>query len=491
MNYIKKIAGHTAIYGLSSVVPRLLNYLLFPLHTRVFLQEDYGIVTELYAYLAVLIVLLTYGMETGFFRFSNDESKPNESYSTAFIALLFSSTLFIALTSLFSKNIVSLIGYDSNPEYIVILGLIIGLDAFSTIPYAKLRMMNKPFTFAIIKVFGVGVNVLFNIFFLVICPQYPIFETIGLYNPSYGITYIFISNLIGTLLTTIVIFFIPGLLPTTFSFSRLRILLIYSFPLLISGIGGSSNEFFDRIFLKYLTSPDDNPLYQLGIYGANVKLAVLMTLFIQMYRYAVEPFIFSNIKDKDTPEKYANLTKFYLVFALLIFLVVGLFTDIFQILSGKNFREGVDVVPILLMSNLFFGLYFNFSVWFKIINKTWFGIIYTSAGSIITIVLYVLLIPKFGYYGAAFAKLFCYIIISVLCYYGGKKQYPIPYNISRFVTYILFSVSIFFIGYFIKIDHLLISYVFRLVLILAFVFLVLYKEKLSISNILNLKRNEN
>ena len=490
MNYLKKVAGHTVIYGLSSVVPRLLNYLLVPLHTRVFLQEDYGIITEMYAYLAVLIVVLTYGMETGFFRFSSDENDNNVTYSTTFFTLLTSSTLFISLATIFSQPIVATLGYPNNSEYVILLAAIIGLDAFATIPFAKLRLLNKPYTFATIKIIGVAINVLSNFFFLLICPRYEIFETIGIYNPNLGITYVFVSNLIGTVISTSIVFFIPGLLPTTFSFKRLKTILLYSFPLLISGIGGSSNEFFDRIFFKYLADEATNPLYQLGIYGANVKLAVLMTIFIQMYRYAVEPFIFSNIQDKKSPSMYANLTKHFLVFALLIFLGVSLFTEIFQVLVGKNFREGIGVVPILLLSNLFYGLYFNVSFWFKLANKTWYGIFYTFAGAVVTFSLYFLLIPRIGYYGAAITKLVCYIFMTVICYLGGQKHYPVPYDIRNIFIYILFAIGLFFAGYFVKIDIYILSFIYRLGLILLFIFLFLKLENYKLSTILKFNNNE-
>ena len=490
MNYLRKVAGHTVIYGLSSVVPRLLNYMLVPLHTRVFMQEQYGVVTEMYAYLAVLIVILTYGMETGFFRFSSSENDNNVTYSTCFLSLLTSSILFIALASIFSQPIVTTLGYPNHPEYIILLSFIIGLDAFSTIPFARLRLLNKPYTFATIKIIGVVINVFANFFFLLICPKYEIFQTIGIYNPNLGITYIFISNLLGTVVSTAIVFFIPGLLPTTFSFQRLKTIFIYSFPLLISGIGGSSNEFFDRIFFKFLADEATNPLYQLGIYGANVKLAVLMTIFIQMYRYAVEPFIFSNVRDKESPAMYANLTKHFLVFALFIFLGVSLFTEIFQILIGKNFREGIGVVPILLLSNLFYGLYFNLSFWFKLVNKTWYGIFYTFAGALVTFSLYFMLIPRIGYYGAAIAKLVCYIFISVICYIGGQKHYPVPYDLKNIFIYIVVAVGLFFAGYFVHIDIYILSFLYRIGLILGFLFLFLKLENYDLLTLLNLKNNE-
>jgi O-antigen/teichoic acid export membrane protein len=480
MSYLKRIAGHTAVYGLSSVVPRLLNYLLVPLHTRVFLQEDYGVVTEMYAYLAVLLVLLTYGMETGFFRFSSEDKESNVTYSTAFFSLLFSSTIFILFASLFSQSIVNVIGYPDNKEYVILLASIIGLDAFSTIPFAKLRLLNRAYTFALIKILGVVINVSLNFFFLLVCPAFPFFEAVGIYNPELGINYIFISNLIGTLVSTLVIFFVPGMLPTTFSFKRLKVLLVYSFPLLISGLGGSSNEFFDRIFLKYLTDPDSNPLYQLGVYGANAKLAVLMTLFIQMYRYAVEPFIFSSIDDKESPSRYAVLTKYFLAFALTIFMSVGLFTELFQVLIGKGFREGIAVVPILLMSNLFLGLYINFSIWYKVSNKTWYGILYTFTGAAVTMFLYVLLIPILGYYGAAIAKLICYILMSIICYYGGQRHYPVPYEVKKFVLFILSAVALFIAGYFVNISYYPLSIIYRIALILAFLAIVIFIDKIPV-----------
>jgi O-antigen/teichoic acid export membrane protein len=450
MNYLRRIAGQTAVYGLSSVVPRLLNYILVPLHTRVLLQEDYGIVTELYAYLAVLLVILTFGFETGFFRFATKENDNNVTYSTAFYTLLTTSFIFILLISIFSNNISSFLNYTDHPEYIYLPAIIIGLDAFSAIPFAKLRLLNKAFTFATIKILGVSINVLLNIFFLVIAPRIEWFSNFSHFTKGNYILFILISNLVSTLFVTLTLLLIRSLQPTIFSFSRLKTLFFYSFPLLISGFGGTTNEFLDRIFLKNILPEDSNPLYQLGIYGANLKLAILMVLFIQMYRYAAEPFFFSNSDKKDSPEMYANLTKYFLIFTLIIFLGVGLFTEVFQVLIGMGYREGIGIVPILLLANLIFGVYYNFSIWYKLVNKTWYGIFYTFIGAIITIFLYFLLIPIIGYYGAAIAKLVCYIIITALCYVGGQRNYPIPYQISRFALYTLLAITLFLIGYFVN-----------------------------------------
>lgn len=491
MHYIKKLAGQTALYGLSSVVPRLLNYLLVPFHTRVFNQPEYGIITEMYAYMALLLVLLTYGMETGFFRFSSKDKNSNTTYSTAFYSLLTTSSFFILLMYFLSQPIASALGYPSNPEYIFYLAAIIGLDAFSAIPFAKLRLMNRALTFSVVKIIGVAINVFLNIFFIKICPANPGLSNLFLSSTGSLIQYVFISNLISSGVVIIILLFTSGILPTTFSLGRLKELLIYSFPLLVSGLGGTTNESFDRIFLKHLISTDKDPLYELGIYGANLKLAVLMVLFIQMYRYAVEPFFFANEGEKDSKKMYSNLLKYFVVFTLLIFMGVGLFTDVFQVLVGKEFREGLGVVPILLLANLFYGIFFNISIWYKLANKTWYGVFYTFSGAILTLILYFTLIPVIGYYGAAVARLVCYIFMTVLCFIGGQKHYPIPYDFKRISLYLLSAISLFLLGYFFSIPSKVLLYSFRFLLIFSFLLFVFLIEKISFKQILQFIRHEN
>lgn len=482
MGYLKKLAGQTALYGLSSVVPRLLNYILVPLHTRVFLQEDYGIITEMYAYLGFLLVLLTFGLETGYFRFASKEKNAESVYSSAFYTLLFTSTVFILLFTFFSPVISTKLGYPSNPEYVYLLSVVIGLDAFCSIPFARLRLLNKPLVFSSIKIVGVVINVFLNFFFLKICPSFdfPLRETI--YNPSLGITYVFISNLASSVVVTLLLFIFSGTIPSKINLSQVKTILLYSFPLLISGLGGTTNESFDRIFIKYLIGQESNPLYQLGIYGANVKLAVLMVLFIQMYRYAAEPFFFSHADKKDSPEIYSNMMKYFFIFTLLIFLGVSLYTDVLQLLVGKQFREGLDVVPILLLANLFAGIFFNLSIWYKLTNKTWYGIYYTFAGAAITVTLNIILIPRIGYYGAAIARLICYIAMCILCYYGGMKYYKIPYDIKRMLLYLSISIVVFILGYFIEFESFVLHFVYRLLLILLFIYFIVFYEKIPVIN---------
>lgn len=491
MSYIRKLTGQTAIYGLSSVVPRLLNYILVPLHTRVFLQEEYGIITEMYAYLAFLLVILTYGMETGFFRFASKEENTSTTYSTAFYSLLTTSSLFFAAVFLFSNSIVNVIGYPQNPEYVVYLGAIIAIDAFCTIPFAKLRLENRAKTFSLIKIISVVINVGLNFFFLALCPKYEVLQNLYIYNPNIGIGYVFISNLVSSIFVLIILLgFNHNLLPTRFSVVKFRVLLLYSFPLLVSGLGGTANEWLDRIFLKYLIPPEQNPLYQLGIYGANLKLAVLMVLFIQMFRYAAEPFFFSTANTGESKKIYADVLKYFLVFTILIFLGVSLFTDIFKYFVGEKFREGLSVVPILLLANLFNGIYFNLSIWFKLSNRTWFGIYYTFAGAAVTISLYFLLIPSIGFYGAAIARLACYIFMTVLCYYGSRKYFNVPYQVGRMILYLISGILIFIIGYFVKINNEAISFLFRILLIASFLYLFVVIEKIKLIPLLNSLKND-
>lgn len=485
MGYLKKLAGQTAIYGLSSVVPRLLNYMLVPLYTRVFLPEEYGIVTELYAYLGFLLVFLTFGFETGYFRFATKAEDTNKVYSSAFYFLLITSVLFATTLYLVSNNISTYLGYAGHPEYIYLLAIVIAIDSFCAIPFARLRLLNRPIMFSTIKIINVLINVFLNFFFLKICPNYDFPLKSLLFDPDLGITYIFISNLVSSLFVMVMLFFVSGTVPARFTLSHIKTIFVYSFPLLISGLGGTTNESFDRIFIKYLIGEENNPLYQLGIYGANVKLAVLMVLFIQMYRYAAEPFFFAHADKKDSPIIYSSMMKYFLVFTLLIFLGVGLFTDIFVILIGKDFREGLNVVPILLLANLFYGIFFNLSIWYKVTNKTWYGIYYTFAGALVTVTLNILLIPVIGYYGAAVARLGCYILMCALCFYGGQKNYYIPYQTKRLLTYLFTALTIFAAGYFLHINSLVLSFIFRILLLALFVLVFLRVEKISVIQVIN------
>ncbi|MDD3688264.1 MAG: oligosaccharide flippase family protein, partial [Bacteroidales bacterium] len=333
-NPLKKLAGQTAVYGLSSIVGRLLNYLLVPLYTRLFAPEVYGIVTELYAYVTFLLILLTYGLETGFFRFAQDKTNFDKVYTSILTSITVTSTVFIGLLILFLKPIANVMQYGTHPEYILWLGLIVALDAFISIPFAKLRLQNKAWKFAIIRLVNIGINIGLNLFFLVLCPKLLISNPdsifLKIYSPAIGVGYVFVSNLVANILTFLML--LPEIfnVKLRFDYQLLKQILKYSAPLLIAGFAGMINETLDRVLLKHLVPDGLNAMAQLGIYGANYKLAILMTLFIQMFRYAAEPFFFNNKNESNARELYAKATKYFIIAGLIIFLGVMMYIDVIK-----------------------------------------------------------------------------------------------------------------------------------------------------------------
>jgi O-antigen/teichoic acid export membrane protein len=487
---LKQLAGQTAVYGMGTIVPRLLNYLLLtPFYTRIFAEGEYGVVTELYAYVAFLLVLLTYGMETSFFRFAETEKNKDRVFSTALGSLFFTSALFITFASLFNHEIAALIRYDAHPEYITYFSLIVGIDAFTAIPFARLRQQNRAFRFAWIKITNVTVNIFFNFFFLLFCPwfleQHPDSFLQLIYHPSIGVGYAFISNLIASAVSLLLL--IPDIFSIKFSFHSplLKKMLSYGFPLLLVGLFGMINEVSDKLLFKFLiTVPDgieDSGQYvlgQLGVYGANYRLAVLMTLFIQMFRYAAEPFFFSHAKEENAKALYATVMKYFIIFCLLIFLVVMLYLDIFKYFIGPDFRVGLHIVPIILLANLFLGIFYNLSVWYKLTDKTRFGALIALAGAVITVALNILLVPKYGYTGAAWAHLACYLAMVILSFMLGRHHYRINYDIRNITIYFALAGGIYLLSNYIHIESKLLTLGLNALLIGTFlVFAILLEKK--------------
>ena len=478
MGKLKQLAGQTVIYGLSSIVARLLNYMLFPLYTYVFKPGVYGISTEFYAYVSFLIIVLTYGMETGFFRFSESEKGNPKVYSTTLISLIGSSFIFSLLIFFFAPSIASFLHYENHPEYVVWFGIIIGVDAVASIPFAWLRQQNKALKFATIKIFNILVFILLNLFFLLLCPYLlkKGFELpTWLYNPEIGIGYIFISNLIASILTLVVL--IPSMkIEWKFDYVLWKKILLYSLPLLIAGLAGMVNETFDRAMLKRLLPDASTAMDQLGIYGANYKVAVLMTLFIQTFRYAAEPFFFGQAKEKNAKELYAEVMKFFIIFGLFIFLGVMLYIDVIKFLISKEYWSGLSVVPILLAANLFLGIFYNLSIWFKLTNKTKFGAYLAIFGAVITIILNFWLIPILGYVGSAWATLICYFSMMIVSFFLGNIYYKVNYPLYRIGLYFIIAAGIFIVSQFIHFDSYILSLGFNTILLLGYVSLVLFLE---------------
>jgi len=445
-NPIKQLFGQTAVYGLGIVLPRLLNYLLLtPFYTRVFDRATYGIITELYAYVVFLLVILTYGMETGYFRYASNSKQKGRVYSTVLGSLFFTSLFFIIVALFWSGPIGSVIGYGQHPEYIKWLAVIVGIDAFTTIPFARIRLHNKPLKYALIRIAEVSINIGLNLFFLLYSPHHPDSKLVTLlYNENIGVGYVLISNLIASSVKLLLL--IPDILAafrSRFDRSLFKEILRYSYPLLIAGLAGTVNEALDRILLKHLIPLEQNPMEQLGIYGANYKLAVLMTLFVQMFKYAAEPFFFSKSGEKNAKKLYADVMMFFVVAGLSIFLLVNLYLDYFILFIGADFREGVQIVPVVLMANLVMGIFFNLSIWYKLTNKTHFGAVLVLLGALITVVVNMLFIPRFGYVASAWAHLFCYSTMVIVSYGWSRKHYAIPYRAGRIIAYIALAVFIY------------------------------------------------
>ena len=435
MNPLKKLASQTAVYGLSSVVGRLLNYLLVPLYTRYFLPAEYGVVTELYAYVAFLVVLLTYGMETAFFRFSKKEES-TKVYSTTLISLLISSVVFVGLIFLNSSAISEWLGYSNHPEYIQCFALIIGMDAVSSISFAKLREQDKAMRFAFIRVVNIMVNVGFNLYFIV--------------YQEYGIAYIFIANLLASVITLIMLF--PEMLSSSWVFDKKlwKKMMIYALPLLIAGLAGMTNETIDRILLKHLLPNSDIAASELGLYGAFYKLSIIMILFIQTFRFAAEPFFFAQEKEGNGRKIYADVMKYFTIIMVIIFLGVTIFYDAIKGFLGSEYHDdrGFLVVSILLLANLFLGIYYNLSIWYKLTEKTKYGAYLSIFGAIITLSLNFTLIPVLGFVGCAWATLICYFSMTVASYYIGKRHFSVPYQVKRIALYLFVTLCIYFCIYF-------------------------------------------
>ena len=433
-----------------------------PFYVRVFVSGEYGQISELYAWIALLLAILTFGMETTFFRFSQKEDSGKVFNNAETIVLLITS-IFLVLYGFFYKSFAELIHYEFNTHYVLLLGIIVAIDAAAAIPFAMLRKENKAGRFSLIKTINVLTNIFFNILFLVVIPEKSIMIGESLFGEGTSLLiWVFISNILASLLNLILLF--PQLSKLRLRLNRDLIvpMLKYSFPILLISLVGMVNEVADKILIKYLvTIPDETTLasmnitgekyamQQLGIYSANFKLGVLMTIFIQMFRFASEPFFFSHAKDRNAPTLYAKVMTYFVIFCLLIFLGVMFYMDILQHFvgrTGSDYREGLRIVPIILIANMLYGIVFNLSIWFKLSDKTYYGTIISIIGSITTLLCFFILIPRIGYMGAAIAHLGCYSVMMLVSYFWGQRVMPIPYQIGRITIYCVLAAILFFIS---------------------------------------------
>ncbi len=448
MNPLKRLASQTAVYGISSITGRFLNYLLVPLFTYYFTPAEYGVVSEFYAYAGFFAVILVFGFETGYFRFRNkDGSTPDVAYSTALRFLLIANLGFFLLLLLSSDALAHALQHDGHPEYIVWIAAILAMDAIGAVAFAKLRAQEKALRFAGIKIFEILVNVGLCLLFIVVLRNAADSWAAGLWDPAMGIGYIFIANLIASGAKLLLL--APQLRGVTHGFDAALFnkMLHYSLPMVVIGFAGIVNEMLDRAMMKYLLPGDTQAnLTQLGIYSACYKLSIVMSLFIQAFRYAAEPFFFAHAGDKNAPNTYARVLTYFVMFCAFIFLLVTLYLDIFKYFVGAAYREGLFVVPILLLANLFLGIYVNLSIWYKLTDRTLLGAYVSIGGALITVVLLLWWVPLFGYAGAAWATLACYTSMALASYLLGRKYYPVPYDVKRVLGYVGLALALYFMN---------------------------------------------
>ena len=442
MSEMKSLAKDTAIYGLSSIIGKFLNYLLVPLYTYVLARtDDYGIVTNLYAWTALLLVLLTYGMETGFFRFANREDyDPQTVYKTSFITLLCTSALFTMLVIIFHQPLANVLGYPDHSEFVEMMFATVAIDAFACIPFAYLRYQKRPIVFAVLKLLFVLLNIGFNILFLVVLGKNDVF-------------YVFLSNILATTIQTLCL--LPFTFPKggRFDAQVLKEMLRYSLPLLVLGVAGIMNQTLDRILFPYLYTGEDAQA-QLGIYGACFKVAMVMMMFTQAFRYAYEPFVFSKHKDRQSAEAYADAMKYYIIFSFLILLGVIFYLDIFRYIVSSAYWDGLKIVPVVLWTYVFQGIYFNLSFWYKLTDETKWGAYFSIIGLIITLVLQIVGVPRIGYWASCGSSLVCYFVIMLLSYFIGQKKAPIPYDLPVIGRYTALTLGLLAVYYALRLYYI-------------------------------------
>lgn len=443
MANLKSLLKDTVIYGVSSIAGRFLNYLLVPIQTAAWAASggQYGVVTNVYAYTALLLVILTYGMETAFFRFVNKaEEQAQTVYTTTLISVATTSLVFIALVLLFINPLATTLGYADHPEWVAVMFVCVAIDAFKCIPFAYLRYNKRPIKFATIQVANVLLNVVLNIVYLLVLPALRL-NPFGLYDDNFtlDVGMVFYINLVCTTLVTLMFWKELTGFRYRFDPKLLRRMLRYAWPLLILGIAGILNQTFDKIAFPFLYHGADAKA-ELSIYGATVKIAMIMAMITMAFRYAYEPFVFGKAKDKDNRETYAKAMKFFVVFTLLAFLVVVGYMDVLRyVIRNHDYWAGLRVVPIVMAAEIMMGIYFNLSFWYKLIDRTIWGAYFSGAGCLVLIAVNVIFVPQYSYMACAWGGFAGYGTAMLLSYFVGQKYYPIAYPIRDIMTYVVIA----------------------------------------------------
>ncbi|MBR3488371.1 MAG: lipopolysaccharide biosynthesis protein [Bacteroidales bacterium] len=481
MSSLKKLFSDTMIYGVSSIVGRFLNYLLVPLYTYKIAATSggYGIVTEIYAYTALMLVILTFGMETTFFYFANKYRERSDTvFSTALTAVGSVSALFLLLLFGFIKPIAHALGYDAHPEFLTIMGCVVALDAFQAILYALLRFQGRPIKFACLKLLFIFCNIGLNLFVFLVAPglyeHHP--QWMGWYNPDYQVGYIFVVNLICV--AGITLGFIPelGKLRCGVDWKVLKEMLRYTWPLLLFGIAGILNQVADKICFNHLV-PGPEGKVQLGIYGSCVKIAMIMALITQAFRYAYEPFVFGGGRDRNSKETQALVMKYFVIFAMLAFLAVMAYLDVLKYFIAPSYWEGLRVVPIVMMAEVFMSVYFNLSFWYKLIEQTWWGAVFSAIGCAVLLAINIIFVPRYGYMACAWGGLAGYGVCMVLSYLVGRKKSPVPYKLLPLAGYTALSLGLYGISVWLAPAALGWRLAFNTLLLGVYIVVVLYCER--------------
>ena len=466
MSGLKSLAKETAIYGVSSIVGRFLNYLLVPVYTIALPASSggYGVVTNIYAWVALMLVLLTCGMETGFFRFANKgQDDPMRVYSTTLLSVSIGSVVFVVLGLLFLEPIAGWLEYGEHPWYIGMMMIVVAMDAIQSIPFAYLRYKKRPIKFAALKLLFIFLNIALNLFYYVVLK-------------GNDVGYAFLFNLVCT--SVVMLCMIPELRGFTYVLDRelLKRMLRYSLPLVILGVAGILNQVADKIIFPFVYPDEAEATVQLGIYGAASKIAMIMAMFTQAFRFAYEPFVFGKSKEKDSREMYAQAMKFFNIFTLLAFLAVMFYLDILRHIIGRDYWDGLRVVPIVMAAEIFMGIYFNLSFWYKLIDETRWGAYFSLTGCTILILMNIFLIPKYGYIACAWAGFTGYGVAMLLSYFVGQKKYPIQYDLKAIGMYVLLAAVLYLAAEYVPIDNIYLRMAYRTVLLILFIAYVVKRD---------------
>ena len=491
---LKSLAKDTVIYGLSSIVGRFLNYLLVPLYTAKMsaVSGGYGIVTNVYSYTALLLIILVYGMETTLFRYCTKEGEdPKRVYSTILTSVGFTSMLFVVIVLTFLSPISGAMGYAEHPEYIGVMAVVVALDAFQAIPFSYLRQQKRALKFASLKLLFIVINIALNLLYFVVLPSlYTVYPDIvgKVYSPEVGVGYVFYLNLICT--SIVMLFLLPELrgFKWIFDWSLYKRMLGYSAPILLLGIAGVLNQNADKIMFPFLYEQADCKA-QLGIYGAASKIAMIMAMILQAFRYAYEPFVFDKSRDKDSKETYAVTMKYFVIFTLLAFLVVVAYLDIIKYIIAPDYWEGLKVVPIVMGAEIMMGVYFNLSFWYKLTEQTIWGAVFSGIGCVVLLGVNILFVPQYGYMACAWGGVTGYGTAMLLSYFVGQKKYPIAYPVKVMLGYVVLACVLFVAMEAVKELDMLWQVCVNTVLLVAFAIVVVKVEKISFAKVLSkLKR---